>query len=66
MLRMILMGKKQNPRAPVRITVDLGRGDHAALKQVVAALEAVSQADAVRRLIRYASENPQLFNARTA
>jgi hypothetical protein len=60
------MGKKQNPRAPTRITIDLGRADYAALGRIARELQAASQADAVRRLVRYAAANPQLLNARTA
>jgi hypothetical protein len=57
------MPKKK--QTPTRVTLDLAPEDYLALGRVVRELQTVSQADALRRLVRYAAANPQLFNART-
>jgi hypothetical protein len=59
------VSKKQNVRAPIRVTLDLNTTDYAALEKLERTMEAVSKADTIRRLVRFAATNPQIVNGRT-
>jgi len=52
------MSKKQNRRAPIRVTVDLDAKDYASLVQVERTMRAMSKAETIRRLVRFAVMNP--------
>jgi len=56
------MSKRQNSKAPIRLTVDLDAKDYADLGKVQRALRAMSKAEAVRRLVRFAVANPHVIN----
>lgn len=54
----LTMSKKQNRRAPIRVTVDLDAKDYASLVQVERTMRAMSKAETIRRLVRFAVMNP--------